>query len=146
MRRSSRFAFVVSVAIALSACGSATGPAAGLGARATWEIRGPASYSYQLFRSCECTPAMGGPVVVEVRNGVVESRHYVSTGASVDTAYAARFPTVEGLFTIVEQAANAGVSPVVVSYDATLGYPKRIQIGDPAVDGPVLTVSEFVAR
>ena len=67
-----------------------------------------------------------------------------STSATVTPPYAALFPTVDGLFVIVEQAKSSGAAPLIVSYDATLGYPTRIQIGDPAVDGPVLTVTEFL--
>ena len=130
------------------ACGStATGPGIGLiTARARWAQQAPAAYSMTMSRSCECLPEMSGPVVVLVRNGVVESRRYVASGAEVSAAYAALFPTVDELFATIDAAVRSGVRPLAVQYDATLGYPTRVAIGDPAVDAPVTVISSLEAR
>jgi hypothetical protein len=71
---------------------------------------------------------MIGPVVVTVRNGAIESRHYTRDGAIVPAEYAELFPSVEGLFDIIETARREGAAQLDVSYDPTLGYPVRIAI------------------
>ena len=87
-----------------------------------------------------------GPVTVSVRNGVVESQQYVSSGATVAAQYAAIFPAVEGLFEIIDDAIRNDTKPLTIQYDPTLGYPTRIALGDPAVDAPLYIVSDLRAR
>ena len=132
----------------LAGCGAnSTGPADSLAAaRARWERNGPSAYSYTIQRSCECTAEMAGPVTVVVRNGAVESRQYVSSGATVAAQYASSFPAVEGLFTLIDDAIRNGTRPLTTQYDPTLGYPTRIALGDPAVDAPLYLVSNLTAR
>ncbi len=114
--------------------------------RARWARLAPPAYAFTLHISCECLPEMSGPVRISVRDGAVESRQYVQSGAAVSAAYAESFPAIEGLFAKIEQAVRDGTRPLEVRYDATLGYPLRIVIGDPAVDAPVFTVSDFQPR
>jgi uncharacterized protein DUF6174 len=139
---------VISLVIALAACGSSsTAPADSLAAaRARWARTGPAAYSYTILRTCECLPETSGPVTVNVRNGVVESQQYVSSGAAVTAQYAAIFPAVEGLFTIIDNAIRNGTKPLTTQYDPTFGFPTRIALGDPAVDAPLYIVSDLRAR
>jgi hypothetical protein len=99
-----------------------------------------------IARSCECTAEMSGPVIVSVRNGVVESRQYTQSGATVASRYADVFPAVEGLFTLIDDAIRNGTKPLTVEYDPALGYPTRIALGDPAVDAPLYIVSDLRAR
>ena len=143
-RKSMAFAGLV----LLAACSSSsTGPADSLAAaRARWARGAPTAYSYTIQRSCECLAETAGPVTVVVRNGAVESRQYVSSGASVASQYASIFPSVEGLFTIIDDAIKNGTKPLTTQYDATLGYPTRIALGDPAVDAPLYLVSNLTAR
>jgi hypothetical protein len=128
-----------------AACRAApTEPGARLNtARVRWARTGPASYRITLARSCMCTEAMSGPVVVTVRAGVVTARVYERTGAPVDPAYAGAFPAVEGLFALVEEGVRSGARPAEVRYHPSLGYPTRIVFGDPAADAPVTTVTAF---
>ena len=129
-------------------CGlGSTGPADSLAAaRARWARNAPAAYSYTIQRSCECTAEMAGPVTVTVRNGAVEARQYVSSGAAVTSEYAQIFPAVEGLFTLIDDAIKSGTKPLTTRYDPTLGYPTRIALGDPAVDAPLYLVSNLTPR
>ena len=141
----------IAAAVMLSsaaACNSgSTSPTTRLAsARARWTRVGPASYTYTIMRSCECTAESSGPVIVSVRDGVVESRRYAQTGASVTSQYATTFPAVEGLFALIDDAIARGTRPLTVQYDATLGYPTRIALGDPAVDAPLYLVSDLRAR
>ena len=134
--------------VLLAACGSgSTAPADSLAAaRARWARNAPAAYSYTIQRSCECTAEMTGPVAVVVRGGVVESRQYVSSGASVAPQYASIFPAVEGLFTIIDDAIRNGTRPLTTQYDPILGYPTRIALGNPAVDAPLYLIGGLTAR
>jgi hypothetical protein len=112
-----------------AACSNATAPDDELrDARQLWARQGPASYSLTLFRSCECTPEMTGPVVVMVRNGAIESRHYTTNGATVPVPFAFSFPTVEGLFQIIDDAIALDPYQLEVRYDARLGYPTLISV------------------
>jgi hypothetical protein len=152
MRRTStpasrRLALAAVLPLAAAACGRGpTEPGAGLAvARARWARSGPANYSLTLYRSCECTEAMSGPVVVTVRGGQVTARVYQRTGAPVTAAYAAVFPAVDGLFALVESGVRAGTRPAEVRYHPVLGYPTRVVFGDPATDAPVTEVTTFRA-
>jgi hypothetical protein len=134
----------------LLACSSATGLPRDLAlARVRWAERGPASYSITILRSCECLAEGIGPVVVTVRNGVVESRHYTRDGTAVLPQYEHLFPPVEGLFEIVEGARRERAAQLDVSYDPTFGYPTRIDIDwhAPQVDDEVTYLaSDFGPR
>ena len=133
----------------LSAAGcrsGSSGPFELVTAQERWQRNGPATYTMTLLRSCECLAESAGPVRVSVSNGTVESRVYVQTGAAVASEYTAIFPAVEGLFAIIDNAIRNGTRPLTVRYHGTLGYPTRIELGDPAVDSPVYLVTELQAR
>ncbi len=115
-------------AATLTACDSALSPNAELSeARRRWADKGPASYSMDLFRSCECTPEMTGPVVVNVQNGTMQSRFY-RTGGTVPPNIAPSFPGVEGLFDLIADARQRNAHRVEVRFDRELGYPAWLVI------------------
>jgi hypothetical protein len=70
---------------------------------------------------------MAGPVVVEVRDKVIQLRRY-QTGAPVDPAYASLFMDVPGLFDIINEAITAKAAAISVRYNDHLGYPESIAI------------------
>jgi hypothetical protein len=131
--------------VAFAGCGggAATGPQASLvAARNRWVQNAPTSYSMVISVSCECLPGTGDPARITVRNGVVESRRYVATGADVPPERASGYRTVPELFEMIDEAERQGVKPIDVQY-APLGYPTRIALGDPAVDAPVTFITDF---
>lgn len=148
MPRHAASRFVAAIAVLALACASnATGPEGELAAgRTRWARAGSTSYTMTINRTCECLLEMGGSVVIVVRNGVVESRHYVQSGTAVAPEYAELFPTVEGLFALIGTAVRDGTLPLDAQYHPTLGYPTRFAVGDPAVDAPVYTVTELRLR
>jgi Family of unknown function (DUF6174) len=127
----------MALALGLGACkSSVTGPVSELAAaRARWSSVAPTTYSVVIARSCECLQAAAGPVLVTVRNGVAQSRQYTQTGAPVTGSLSERFPTVEGLFAVIDAAIRDRIQPMQVEYDPALGYPTRVFIGDTSADG-----------
>ena len=145
--RARKTRFVAFLALLAGCSSGSTEPADSLAAaRARWARNAPTAYAYTIRRSCECLAEAAGPVTVVVRNGAVESRQYVSSGASVTAEYAPIFPAVEGLFTLIDGAIKNGTKPLTTEYDPTLGYPTPIALGDPAVDAPLYLVSGLTAR
>ena len=115
-------------------------------AEARWSREALASYRFTIHRSCECLPEMTGPTVVVVTDRIVASRHYQRTGAAVPERYVDLFPTVEGLFALIDLAREQGAVSIDVQYDATYGYPTHIAIdyAAPMVDDEVVyTISSF---
>jgi hypothetical protein len=113
------------------ACGSPTAPgderALLAHYRGVWHAAGITSYRFSLERICECVPESLGPVVVEVRKGEIEGRHY-TTGAPVDPQFSELFTTVPGLFDLIESALDLPAAAVTTRYHRRLGYPEIIQI------------------
>jgi hypothetical protein len=127
LRISSRIASCIAM-VAASGCQSATGPSLeATVARERWEERRPATYQYTVSRSCECLQEMSGPVVVFVDGGTV-TRRYVATNAVVSSTYAELFPTIDGLFDIIEDARRRDAASLLVDYDPTYGFPTRVAI------------------
>ena len=119
-------AALVSALVASTSCSSMVGPREQLAsARVRWAQRGPDSYSMTISRGCECLPEVVGPATVTVENGAISAR-YTNTGAPVPMEYSASFPSVEGLFDIIEDAQKNNYYKVDVEYDQELGYPTLI--------------------
>jgi hypothetical protein len=123
------FACLAAAAAALGACGGPTAPERQLqAARFKWERTRPAAYTVTIARWCECTQEMSGPVVVSVRDGVVESRTYVASAAAVTPNYADLFPSIDGLFERIDDALRRRAASVDVTYDPAFGFPVTISI------------------
>jgi len=123
---------LVAVLVTLTACGGLgplDGPREELErARDVWEEYEPAKYSYSIRRLCFCAPESIGPVRVVVSNGIVVEARYVATNDSVPTSFQSLFPSVEGLFDILEDAYDNDASSVDVTYDASTGVPTEFFI------------------
>ena len=134
-------------AITITACNGLFSPTEELSdARRRWTDKGPSVYSIDLFRSCECTPEMSGPVVVNVQNGTVQSRFY-RAGGTVPPNLAPAFPGVEGLFDLIADARQRNAHRVEVRYDRELGYPAWLVIDyDRAVADDEFTYSVMAFR
>ena len=112
--------------------------------RTRWTERGPSSYTVTVSRSCLCSAT--GPVDVVVRNRVVVSRRTSTTGEDVPANLQAAYPSVEEMFIAIDAGLQSGTKPVAMQFDAALGYPKRYSFGDPALDAPVVIVSNLRAQ
>jgi hypothetical protein len=124
-RKPSRLLAILTCALA-AACSDLSAPGDDLaGARRRWDAWGPRTYEVTIHRSCYCLAETGGPVVVSVRDGEIQSRVYVQTGAPVAERFTRFFTDVPGLFASIEEAVAQG-STVEVRYDAATGAPLEI--------------------
>jgi len=134
-------------AATITACSGLLSPSEELSdARRRWADKGPSVYSIDLFRSCECTPEMSGPVTISVQNGTVQSRSY-RTGGIVPPNMAPFFPGIEGLFDLIADGRRRNAHRLEVRYDRELGYPAWLVIDyDKAVADDEFTYSVMAFR
>lgn len=143
-------ALLAILALSGSACHVSTSPESDLDtARSRWTRSHPSSYDIVVRRVCFCATEVTNPVLVSVREGVVTSRTYVGSGAQVSAQFASLFPTVEGIFRIVDDALGRNAYTLDVAYDPAYGFPVTIDIDyvNNAVDDELtVQMSGFVAR
>jgi uncharacterized protein DUF6174 len=118
--------------VVLTGCGL-TGPDGDLRTelernRALWDTTGLATYEYGVERICFCGVEARGPVLVNVEAGSVLSRRYVDSGDPVLPGFADLFPTVVGLFDVIEGAIEDDAFNIDVSWDIATGLPTDIFI------------------
>ena len=94
--------------------------------RMLWENQGIGDYDAAVERVCECRAA-GGPVMVVVRSGAVTILD-PDSGEPVDTSVVGGYPTVDGLFDILQNAFDRNADEIRVLYDTGLGYPLEFHI------------------
>lgn len=127
----------VVVAALVTACSGAdaTAPVPQLqrlsAAESAWQDSRPANYSFVGTVYCFCLSA-GEPRLVSVRDGVVVTVINRRTGASESTRFQ---QPVDSLFALIRREARDLPSRLEVTYDARLGYPRRISYGQQEVDG-----------
>jgi hypothetical protein len=93
--------------------------------RRLWAEQQPSRYHFVMERVCFCPLEIVSPVEISVVDGVVVSRRYVATGAPVAPQYASLFPTMDGLFDLIEDALERRAGRVEVVYEARWGFPQR---------------------
>lgn len=113
------------LSLGLLGCGNGTSPVSQRlelqANRAKWQRAGLVSYTYTLQQFCFC--AFTQPVRLYVVNDVVV-RALASPG---DSAVSPQFfPTVDRLFTFIDDAIARRAAVIRVTYDPTLGYPVEI--------------------
>jgi hypothetical protein len=96
--------------------------------RRLWEAQGIDDYRFVARRSCFCGPESTAPVVVEVRDDQIVSLTYQETGEPVSETYAGLWPSLDGVFDIVQDAIDRDSYQVIVEYDRERGFPTVISI------------------
>ncbi len=96
--------------------------------RDRWESTRPASYAMVVERLCFCGEEARGPVRVTVQGSTPTERVYTGTGEPVSPEFAGLFPTIDGLFDVIEDALDRDAHEVRVTYDLTTGIPADIWI------------------
>lgn len=125
-------------------------------ARDKWEAANISHYRFNVHISCFCVFVENMPLVVEVNNGEVVSMEY-STGNEIDPQLLElfnRYVTIDRLFDGIEsgfdvEGTDQGpADKVTVEYDATYGFPTKIDIDfvEEAIDDELyLSISGFEA-
>lgn len=105
-------------------------------AREKWDALEDDDYSYVLDIGCFCPQASFTPARVVVQNDSVVAIQNISTGfdlidesdsSLVFDKYGAYFPTIDGLFDVLEDALP-NADKVEVQYNEQFGYPREISI------------------
>lgn len=96
--------------------------------RRQWEAQGIDEYRYAARRACYCGQEAVGPVVVEVRNDEIVARTYQETDESVSSTYSGLWPTMDGVFDIVQDAIDRDAHQLRVEYHPERGFPTMISI------------------
>jgi len=96
--------------------------------RARWVADRPTAYSYTLERLCFCGPEARGPVVVTVQGASVTERVYVGSDEPVAPALEDLYPSVDGLFEVLEEAMDRDAHRIEVTYDVGTGIPLDIWV------------------
>jgi len=119
MHSSVRPLFVVGL-VALASCNHATAPTTVAEAKTLWQSQNLSSYSYTASHSCYCVFG-SGPVTVDVAQGRVTRVTDIATGAEIPVT---GWYTIDELF---DQLLFIEGQVPSVQFDATLGYPRRIE-------------------
>lgn len=123
-----RFSGILAVLCLLGGCADVGPELGGLAEevaqhRRMWEARGQSAYVYELERQCFCGVEARGPVRVTVEGNQVTGRIYSDSGGAVPEPFAHLFPTVDGLFDILEDALARSAERVEVTWDDESGFP-----------------------
>jgi hypothetical protein len=90
-------------------------------ARARWEATRPANYQYAVERLCFCYPVGAARVTVEWDE--VTSVVFLEEAPEGFEPSADLYPSVDGLFDILEDAVESGAHSISVTYDPETGVP-----------------------
>ena len=95
-----------------------------------WQGAGITHYRFDLTLGCFCVFSQDMPLVIEVQDGEVVSMEYQS-GNEIDAANRElfeKYATIDRIFSELETDINGAADEVVVSYDATYGFPEQATI------------------
>lgn len=100
-------------------------------ARARWEARPFADYSYEIRTLCFCPPEMSRWTRVSVRNDVVVAAEAVEPDGFPITTLTLWHP-VDSLFAnlyraMTEESSGSYLEAIIAEYDPVLGYPTNIE-------------------
>ncbi|NEO95359.1 MAG: hypothetical protein F6K56_36310 [Moorea sp. SIO3G5] len=133
--------------VPLSACASNASPEQQLQEnQKRWETQKLDNYRYRLQVSCYCIGDVTKPVFVEIRNGETSSIVATDSGKPVNRKYFDNYDSVSKLFDVVQKAIDQDYYKLDVTYDATLGYPTKIDMdfrAEIADDERTLTIDNF---
>jgi Family of unknown function (DUF6174) len=108
-----------------------------------WQESGLTNYDFVSTSLCYCSTDYVGPLHVSVRNGAVTAIVNTRTGVAAPLRY--RNP-VDSVFAFVRLEQTRRPINLTVTYDAVLGYPRRIEYGTLANDdGGVITIENLRA-
>jgi hypothetical protein len=116
-------------------------------ARARWDARPFADYSFEIRTFCFCPPEIGQWTRVSVRNGVVVDVDAVEPDPNFPITTLVYWQPIDSLFSNLYRAMSSGsfdspYADIEVEYDPELGYPTRIAyIEKPTVADAAATIT-----
>jgi len=125
-------------------------------ARDKWQSADVSHYKFELFISCFCVFNEDMPLLIEVKDGQIVSMEFKS-GKEIDPQLMElfkRYETIDKLFDGIESGFDfegddqGPADKVTVEYDATYGFPTKIDIDfiEQAIDDELyLSISGFEA-
>lgn len=126
---------LAAITFSSAACTVITGPDGRWGleqsdltrARRTWSSNFIDDYEYVVRRDCFCS--LGGVSVrVTVQNDRVVAREIEGTATPVPSSLAYLYPTIDGLFAIVQDAIDRRADRIDATYDFDYGFPSDLYI------------------
>jgi hypothetical protein len=100
-------------------------------AESVWNGARLSNYSFTSTVVCYCVDGFTSPMRVTVRRDTVTTVVDIQTGASNPPGWRSAVPA---LFALIRREAVERPDRLVVTYDARLGYPRRIAFGEPERD------------
>jgi hypothetical protein len=94
----------------------------------TWDVQGPADYSFTWRQGCECTAETTAPIRITVVGGAITDAVYVETQVAVSAEVRAHLMTIDGVFAEIQDAINGGAHAVTVEYDSESGLPASVAV------------------
>ena len=92
--------------------------------RELWEAQGITDYQLEFRWNCFCAPDYVEPVVISVtRGGTVNSVVFAKKKLPVDRRVSADYPSIDGLFDLIQDAIDRPAFHISVTYHAELVYP-----------------------
>jgi len=93
-----------------------------------WQSAALSSYQFEFSWQCFCLPDYVAPVLVTVREGIIDSVVYTHTRLSVDADKLSRYLTIDELFTFIQSAIDEEAIKIVSEYDLEYGFPTKVWI------------------
>jgi hypothetical protein len=126
---------LLALALSASACTIITGPDDEWDfeqhdltrARRTWSSNFIDDYEYVVRRDCFCTLS-GVSVRIVVQNDRVVAREIDGTATPVPSSLAYLYPTIDGLFSIIQDAIDQRAYRIDATYDYDYGFPTDFYI------------------
>lgn len=96
--------------------------------REAWDALNITDYSYDYHALCFCPYEYTAWKHIVVSNDVIVNVSYVETNLTIPASEYAAYPTVDGLFDMIEKALADKVDSIEVEYDQTHDYPVHIAL------------------
>jgi len=96
-------------------------------ARRTWSTSFIEDYEFVVRRNCFCL--MGGVAVrVVVQRDVVVAREIDGTSTPLPSGLAYLYPSIDGIFSVIQDAIDTRAYQIDASYDGRYGFPTDVYI------------------
>ncbi len=85
-------------------------------------------YEIEIQKICFCEPDAVRLMIFHVENNEIQDVRYADSGEQVDPSHYNELNTIEGMFTLVEQALDKNPADISIAYDTEYGYIKELTV------------------